>query len=273
MDENPLAPSRPVRALIVFAVKLRDHSLLRWIWKKQTGLPHLLNICIKNRADEDLSEAFALRLVSEKTSIPVPKVYFAFAHRGSTYIVMQHLRGQMAVRDWHGRSNESKTKILNQLHSIVTELRSVAPPAGCGVSSVTGGPIFSHRLPSKLYWGPFSTVRQFHQELVENMDLDTRAGLQPDLAKLFQFYSLAENDVVLTHGDLSSLNIIVRGDRVVGIVDWETAGWFPRYWEYTCAKQVNSTNPLWADAVDHFIHPMPTALEMDGIRRKYFGDF
>jgi RIO-like serine/threonine protein kinase len=26
------------------------------------------------------------------------------------------------------------------------------------------------------------------------------------------------------HGDLSSLNIIVRGDTIVGLIDWQTAG-------------------------------------------------
>lgn len=34
---------------------------------------------------------------------------------------------------------------------------------------------------------------------------------------------------VFRHGDLSSLNILGRGDDVVGLVDWETAGWYPVY--------------------------------------------
>jgi len=77
--------------------------------------------------------------------------------------------------------------------------------------------------------------------------------------------------LVLTHGDLSSLNIMVQGDTVVGIVDWETAGWFPKHWEYTCAKYVNPYNPFWADPIDDFLEPMPRELEMENIRRKYFG--
>jgi len=32
-----------------------------------------------------------------------------------------------------------------------------------------------------------------------------------------------------THGDLSSLSILARGDEVVAIVDWEIAGWCPSY--------------------------------------------
>ena len=38
--------------------------------------------------------------------------------------------------------------------------------------------------------------------------------------------------IVFTHGDLSSFNIVARVDGIVGIIDWETAGWYPSYWEY-----------------------------------------
>lgn len=77
---------------------------------------------------------------------------------------------------------------------------------------------------------------------------------------------------VFTHGDLSSLNILVRSDEVVGIIDWETAGWYPSYWEYTTACQVNPRNPFWREQIDKFLEPMPGELEMDQVRLKYFGD-
>lgn len=52
----------------------------------------------------------------------------------------------------------------------------------------------------------------------------------------WQFSSLLGNTIetspiVFTHGDLSSLNILARVDDIVGIIDWETAGWYPSYWE------------------------------------------
>lgn len=78
---------------------------------------------------------------------------------------------------------------------------------------------------------------------------------------------------MLTHGDLSSLNILVKDDQVVGIIDWETAGWFPAYWEYTTACQVNPQNSFWRHEIDRFLDPYPAELTMKGIRQKYFGDF
>lgn len=40
--------------------------------------------------------------------------------------------------------------------------------------------------------------------------------------------------ITFTHGDLHFSNILVGGDgHISGIIDWEFAGWYPVYWEYT----------------------------------------
>lgn len=38
--------------------------------------------------------------------------------------------------------------------------------------------------------------------------------------------------IVFTHGDPVPRNIIVDGDVVAGVIDWEQAGWYPEHWEY-----------------------------------------
>jgi aminoglycoside phosphotransferase (APT) family kinase protein len=38
---------------------------------------------------------------------------------------------------------------------------------------------------------------------------------------------------VFTHGDLAPRNPIVDDDcRITAVLDWESFGWFPDYWEY-----------------------------------------
>ena len=78
---------------------------------------------------------------------------------------------------------------------------------------------------------------------------------------------------MFTHGDLSSLNVLARGDEVVGIVDWETAGWMPGYWEFVCAWNVNARNLFWRGEVEGFVERDGRALEMEGVRQRFFGDF
>jgi len=56
-------------------------------------------------------------------------------------------------------------------------------------------------------------------------------------------------------------------------VDWETAGWFPSYWEYTTACQVNPQKSFWIEEISKFLDPFPAEQAMEKIRQKDFGDF
>lgn len=216
-----------------------------------------------------------MRFVAQHTSVPVPKLHCAFAEKGKTYILMERIEGETLAQVWGQRSDESKARILRQLKGIVEELRRISAPPSIGVANVDGGPIFDHRLPRKSSWGPFATIQDFHRELrsgIDAGDIEDDAS-SPGVKDMASFHEQAWQAPVLTHGDLSALNILVRGNEVVAIVDWETAGWYPHYWEYTSAKNTNPQNIWWQEEVDNFIEPMPEALEMEAIRRRFFGDF
>lgn len=112
--------------------------------------------------------------------------------------------------------------------------------------------------------------KDFHSHLREGIYLDPNLDLE--LQGLI-IQHRRDWPLVFTHGDLSSLNILACGDKVVGIVDWETAGWYPSYWEYTTACQVNPQNYFWRDEIDKFLDPMPHNLAMEETLWKYFGNF
>lgn len=38
-----------------------------------------------------------------------------------------------------------------------------------------------------------------------------------------------------THGDITSVNIMVENGNLTGIIDWEASGYHPAWWEFTCA--------------------------------------
>lgn len=195
---------------------------------------------------------------------------------------MEKLRGENISRAWPLLSASSKASIFRQLKGIIEELRRI-PPQHTGVANVDGGPIYDCRLPYRSSsWGPFSTIDDFHVALrngVTPQSLETESGcsLSCDavsaIRKLIAFHNSNTHPPVLTHGDLSSLNILIHKDKVVGIIDWETAGWLPYYWEYTTAWHANPQNVFWRDEVGHFLDPYETELEMEEIRRTYFSDF
>lgn len=185
---------------------------------------------------------------------------------------MKRIRGQMIAMKWAFRSKESKAKILNQLEKMIEELRSIPPPRDIGVANVDGGAIYDCRLPKTALWGPFKTIHDFHKHLRNGVDAH-HLNAAPDIQELIAFHERPWSPPVFTHADLSSFNVLAHGNEVVGIVDWETAGWFPAYWEYTTAWHVNPQNAFWQQEVDKFLNPMPHELEMENIRRKYFGDY
>ncbi len=231
-----------------------------------------------------LSEARVIQLVSQHTSIPVPKIYCSFKYRGFVYILMERLPGRPLAHGWVRRSAESKARILEQLRRMIEELRTVpqppplagGPPSSNVVSGMDGGLFYDGNLPDKRFWGPFATIRDFHRELRSYMAEvpEDRDDVYPGLRKLISYHEeTAFTPPVLTHGDPSAFNILADGDTVTGIVDWETAAWMPAYWEYTNAWHVNPYNPYWQEEVDKFITPWPEALEMERIRRRFFDVF
>lgn len=255
------------RLLVVIAVKLfkrcRPHSGRVLLLSKR--------ICIKYGQLVNLSEASAIRFISEHTTIPVPKVLCAFTHHGQTYIVMKRIEGDMLGSRWVDRSPESQTTVLSQLKEMVREMRSISPSQGQGIANVDGGQLFDCRLPgSSSRFGPFSCIAEFHSYLRHGIYFDP--GNEPEINELIGLHR-GQWPLVFTHGDLSSLNILVRGDQIVGIIDWETSGWYPAYWEYTTACQVNPQNSFWCHEIDRFLDPLPLELSMEHIRQKYFGDF
>ncbi|KAJ2892330.1 kinase-like domain-containing protein [Zalerion maritima] len=276
-EPRPVKHGFWVRVLTLLIFKSATHKFLGRLWKSPQcrGVIFFSRFCIKASPSTTLAEASAMRFVSRHTFIPVPKVYCAFRYKDRTYIVMERIDGQMVGRGWKLRSEKSRTRILNQLRTIAQELRDIHPPerGGIGVTNVDGGPICDCRLSQQSFWGPFKSIDDFHKELRAGADTEALENLPSDLQELMSFHKRPWPSSVFTHGDLSSLNILARGDKVVGLVDWETAGWFPPYWEYVCAWNVNPQNEFWREEVDKFLPPMPHDLEMERVRRKYFGDF
>jgi aminoglycoside phosphotransferase (APT) family kinase protein len=93
-----------------------------------------------------------------------------------------------------------------------------------------------------------------------------------ELKRLITFHESVQRAPFLTHGDLSSLSILIRGDKVVGIIDWDTAGWLPYYWEFTMAWHANPQNYFWQSEVAKFLDVQEEELKMEKLRRKYFGE-
>ena len=224
----PIHDGPLLKFLVLVAVKL----LKRWRPYRGNVL-YLSKGLVVKYGRVGLSEAASMRFISSSTSIPVPEVLCAFQHRDQTYIVMERIDGDMLGSGWVKRSAASKAKLLAQLTDMIQEMRKIPPPQDGAVSSVDGGSLFDCRLSNPLtHFGPFRSVQDFHRYL--RYDVNYHPNNDPDIDKLVAFHG-RDWPLRFSHCDLSSLNVLARGDKIVAILDWETAGWFPAYWEYTTA--------------------------------------
>ncbi|KAK4616161.1 hypothetical protein CLAFUW4_09822 [Fulvia fulva] len=199
-------------------------------------------ICVKSLGSTTLAEAHAIVFVQETTRIPIPKVIVVFTYMDRTYIVIERLRAENLSTAWCRLSPSSSGIILDQMRAIVHELRGVPTNRSNAVGN-----------------GPFSSITEFHRQLRNSLERSYDAQFSSDLTRLIDFHEQNWDPPLFTHGDLRASNILVQGDRIVGIIDLETAGWMPSYWEHR-------------QEVSKFMDPDPCAVEMEVIRRKYFGD-
>jgi aminoglycoside phosphotransferase (APT) family kinase protein len=135
------------------------------------------------------------------------------------------------------------------LKDYLAELRSIPDTINSPfcICNPIGGGILDWRIgDSQREQLRFRTETEFSQFLTNDLPFDDDARRQISKAHS------VKHDIVFTHADLNLRNILVdEMGRISGIVDWECAGWYPEYWEYTKMHFTVRVTPRWiADVVD-----------------------
>ncbi|OJD10260.1 hypothetical protein ACJ73_09862 [Blastomyces percursus] len=138
---------------------------------------------------------------------------------------MDHIQGTDLETLWmRGLKPKEKETILNDIATILTQLRTLHPPKEGVVASAQGGAILDYRIGSRLV-GPFQSHSSFHSFFTEWRSTGKRGS------------------------DLAPRNIIIRNGRIVGVVGWALAGWYPEYWDLTKAYYTSFKMPDWPESI------------------------
>lgn len=250
------------------------------------GVCLIRNYIVKYGDDVTENEGNAL-LYIRKSRIPAPRLYAMYREStsGYLYLIMEYIQGDTLGFLWGSLSIEAKSSITTQLHAIFMQIRSLTSPSFIG--SICGGSIpdaiFQTEDPDPKINGPFQTTAEVASALAlasrNNWERNGRCGWISDYLSRHLPITLGDFEVKLTHGDLHMRNIIIekvpeepdlegsRGKtgegnqrwsyRVAGIVDWESAGWYPAYWDYVSAIARSQSDSDWPKAVDAIIEPYP----------------
>ncbi|ESZ95444.1 phosphotransferase enzyme family protein [Sclerotinia borealis F-4128] len=210
----------------------------------------------------------------------VPKLYAMWKEKdGTLFLVMECLRGDTLETLWPTLQEADKDRILKKTASIFTQIRDL-PHKGLF------GSVDECHMPHHLFWWPdfppnisglFANERAAIQGLLaksrENAKMN---GRQPYFADIFEEQLLKglvmdnSRAPVFTHPDLQKKNILVEiteGDNDerdfhVSLIDWESAGWYPIWWEYFVAFIAFKWQDDWCRKVIKVVNAWPAEIAL-----------
>ena len=174
--------------------------------------------------------------VARHLGIRVPQVFrtVTAASIQESFIIMERVDGTTLEEAWPNLSWITTVKLALQLRRFVSVMRSqTSPTAGALVTGKCNSFFLQdhYRLPIRStpadmwsfieFWVGFISTPNVVQAMRSGARISSKKGVPP-----------MPSTFVLTHHDLAPRNMLVDRHNQLWIVDWEYAGWYPRFFEY-----------------------------------------
>lgn len=226
------------------------------------------------RSSTDLAEkyrveAHTLRMIERHTNILAPRLLDVFHTSKYSYLLMTRVPGRPIGPMLSTLTDEQLKQAVTDLKGYISQLRQIPrDESEHRICNSKGGGILDWRIPdSQQEELMFKSEADFNRYLTQPFlgDVQKRAAVSHD----------KQHDIVFTHGDLNPRNILATEDgKITGIVDWENAGWFPEYWEYTKSHYAVRHTIRWlADVVDRVFEGYRDELFVENMLSDLLGPF
>lgn len=166
-----------------------------------------------------------MHFVWRHTSIPVPRPWCTFRWGGHVFLVMQKVSGAPLNALLWDTFTEEKFQVVEQLQGSVQQIRAISLRPGAVIGPVLDGVQSSDRRLCDVPHGPYLNEDQINHQLRMALPLHRFPPI------VIESHS-REHLLVFTDGDIAMRNMMMKGTRVVALIDWEGAGWYPAHWEY-----------------------------------------
>jgi serine/threonine protein kinase len=230
-----------------------------------------------------LREAEAMIYVSEKTSVKCPKVIGAYILDGWGYIIMTYVPGEVLSKFWPQASEADRKKVIDQLRRYLKEMRTIEGDyvGGFGRTPCSSAEFMWDFDPDHTF-GPYNDEDAFNAGILSALYRKT-----PESARINRGSEMGQkayqkerqmvnshrgHKSVFTHGDLCPVNILIKPDSTVVILDWESAGFYPEYWEWYKATWWGGFDPSFDMQREKFIPKfLKEGKEMEHVYQKIMG--
>ncbi|OJT07952.1 hypothetical protein TRAPUB_1163 [Trametes pubescens] len=198
------------------------------------------------------SEALAMQLMRDATTVPLPRAYAYFSEPATEkrdrcgYLVMEKVPGIPLVDALPRLDEAACDKIASQLRVYLSSLRSISSAGKWGIVGKNG--VFHGGL-----------FRYLHRPLTEDRRLHGNPCVATCTGDVFEYFAKASDNAsgvrdaeikhlssnvdysrpaVFSHGDLVPENIMIdeASVSITSIIDWERAGWYPYFWDESIAS-------------------------------------
>ncbi|MCJ1467027.1 hypothetical protein MMC07_005649 [Pseudocyphellaria aurata] len=190
-----------------------------------------------------VEEAVSMQM-ARAAGMPVPKVLCYGEDLSDTFrpvsILMTRLPGWPLNNSSAPFVAEEEETWLNDLGKCLHAMRKWKSPfKDKQICSAIGTPISTQRVPGHAM-GPFKTQKELHEYLLSPASTHGFKSLeefQMTMTRARKTMDMPHN-IVFTHGDLKAHNVLVDENYCLsGLIDWESAGWCPEYWDFTSAMR------------------------------------
>ena len=236
---------------------------------------------IKYGLNVSLTEGENMLFVRQTQSEAIPEVFALFSvlnreDRPVNYIIMEHIVGERLDTIWPRLDQTEKDRTAHALRLSLDTVRNIPAQGYFGC-------IGRRPFEESMFWtapedglddgtinGPFDTESNLNDALVRKYLYNTGLNQKARYYRRVLPLVLRGHSMVFTHGDLQRKNIIMRENGKPVLIDWETAGWYPAYWEYASAVfACGSWQDDWHEYVPRILDEYPNEYAwFDMLRRE-----
>ncbi|KAI0600339.1 hypothetical protein F4775DRAFT_590667 [Biscogniauxia sp. FL1348] len=164
-------------------------------------------------------------VIRRMTPVPVPNVIAGWKEHGKVITIAEHIPGQRLYDIWWHLSHSERERIAKQVARYVDQWRRCRSDR---ISSLNGGPVWNHNsllgTVTGEGFGPFQSDFDLWRTISRRLE---RKKVSADIIQILKDHMPESSPCVLTHGDLSSTNIIIRNGKVAAITGFDNAASLP----------------------------------------------
>lgn len=191
------------------------------------------NLVAKVVRSKSLPDALAAQCLARKLGIRVPEIRRTITQTNQSYIIMDRVPAETLEVCWSRLGWIATIKLAFELRKYVRRMRQVSSATAGGLQTGVSTSLWLedyyglplHACPSDIqsyitFWLQYPQRRplvypdpELHRE---------NTALIPSISTRFVF----------THQDLAPRNILINEHRRMWLIDWDSAGFYPLYFEY-----------------------------------------